>query len=109
MIGVALGLFVTERLSLATQMTFSSFVAYITHYLVASARYLIHGTIELGAYFVGGLAGAIISVALTKHDLGVKKMDNILRDSTDLLIIAILLLVIGAVVESMIISVFPLQ
>ena len=62
-------------------------------------RYLPHGIIEMAAYFVGGLAGCIISVAVIRHDLGSKKFFKILFDSSELLLIAVILLIIGGLVE----------
>jgi uncharacterized membrane protein SpoIIM required for sporulation len=62
-------------------------------------RYLPHGILEMAAYFVGGLAGGIISVAVIRHDFAPRKFFKIMFDVSDLLLIAIILLVIGALVE----------
>jgi len=62
-------------------------------------RYLPHGIIEMAAYFIGGLAGGIISVAVIRHDFGTRKFFKILFDSSELLLIAIILLIVGALVE----------
>ena len=62
-------------------------------------RYLPHGIIEMAAYFVGGLAGGIISIAIIRHDFGTRRFFKILFDSSELLIIALILLIIGALVE----------
>lgn len=63
------------------------------------ARYMVHGIIEIGAYFVGAVAGGIISVAIIKHEINSQKFWNIMQDSLNLIILAIILLVIGAIVE----------
>ena len=102
-IGIAIGVFVTEKLAILSSV---NSVHYLSNYLFAIARYVFHGAIELAAYFIGALAGAIISIALSRNSLGVKKMDNVLRDSTDLILISIFLLVIGAIIESAIIPIF---
>jgi len=62
-------------------------------------RYIVHGIPEITAYFVAGLAGGIISVAVIRHDFGTDKFRKILMDSVDLIVIAILLLVFSAIVE----------
>jgi uncharacterized membrane protein SpoIIM required for sporulation len=67
--------------------------------MLGFVRYMPHGIIEMAAYFIGGLAGGIISVAIIKHDFGSKKFFKILFDSSELLLIALILLVIGALVE----------
>ncbi len=65
----------------------------------AIMRYMLHGVFEIGAYFVGALAGGIISVAIIKHDIRNEKFWDILQDSINLIIFALILLVIGGAVE----------
>jgi uncharacterized membrane protein SpoIIM required for sporulation len=62
-------------------------------------RYLIHGLPELIAYFIAALAGGILSVAVIKHDFGHEKFWRVLRDSVDLIILAIITLIIAALIE----------
>jgi uncharacterized membrane protein SpoIIM required for sporulation len=62
-------------------------------------RYLPHGIIEVIGFFIGGLAGGIISVAVVNHDFGSKEFNHILADSLDLLIMAILIIFFAAIVE----------
>jgi uncharacterized membrane protein SpoIIM required for sporulation len=62
-------------------------------------RYAIHGIPEIFAYFVGGLAGGIISVAVIRHDFGTKNFEHILLDSTDLIILSVVFLVVAALIE----------
>jgi len=72
----------------------------LSHYFGAAAfsfvRYMTHGLLEIAAYFVAGLAGGIISIALIKHDL---KEDKVLIDSLDLILISIGLLLVAGIVE----------
>jgi len=63
------------------------------------ARYMIHGIPEIGAYFVGALAGGIISVAVIKHDVHSEKFWVILQDSLNLVILAVVLLFVAALIE----------
>jgi len=62
-------------------------------------RYMTHGIFEILGYFVGGLAGGIISVAVVRHDFGTKKFSKILLDSSDLLLLSVFILLVAAVVE----------
>ncbi len=62
-------------------------------------RYLTHGVFEIVAYFIAGLAGGIISIAVIKHDFKGKAVKAIMQDSTDLVLLAILFLFLGALVE----------
>ena len=62
-------------------------------------RYAIHGIPEIAAYFVGGLAGGIISIAVIRHDFGTSNFTRILFDSVDLIIVSISLLIFAALVE----------
>ncbi|MBW3012392.1 stage II sporulation protein M [Candidatus Woesearchaeota archaeon] len=67
--------------------------------ILGMARYLPHGILEMVAYFIGGLAGGIISVAVINHDFGSKSFFRILFDSSELILISILVLVLAAFVE----------
>jgi uncharacterized membrane protein SpoIIM required for sporulation len=62
-------------------------------------RYMIHGIPEISAYFIGALAGGIISVAIIRKDLKGEGTWKILEDSLLLVIIAIVILVLSAFVE----------
>ena len=67
--------------------------------LLGLLRYLPHGLLEFSAYFAGALAGGIISVALIKHDFMSDKFYRILYDTSELLCLAVLLLLSAAFVE----------
>ena len=66
---------------------------------IAFLRYSIHGYMEIVAYFMGGLAGGIISVAIIRHDVAAVKFKRILADSSNLIVTALALLMVAAVVE----------
>jgi len=59
-------------------------------------RYMTHGILEMGAYFVAGLAGGIISIALIKHNL---KEDKVLIDALDMILLSLGLLLLAGLVE----------
>jgi uncharacterized membrane protein SpoIIM required for sporulation len=62
-------------------------------------RYMIHGIPEIAAYFVGALAGGIVSCAIIKQDIKTEKFWIILQDSLNLVILSIILLFIGSIIE----------
>jgi len=99
-IATAVGAFIRSNLaSYAHYIGFVKIAAYFNVFSVAILKYMTHGVFEIGAYFVGGLAGGIISVAIIRHTLGDKSFSKVLLDSINLLVLAIGLLVLAALVE----------
>ena len=99
-IGAAIGNFIRTGISAEASMLGLAGVANYFHiFSLGLLRYAIHGIPEIGAYFIGGLAGSIISIAVIRHDLGTKKYEKILLDSSDLVIIAIVVLFLAALLE----------
>lgn len=87
-IGVAVGDFVKSHMgSIASVLP------------IALLKYLTHGIPEMIAYFMAGLAGGIISVAVIRHDFGSKQFKHILLDSADLTFGAIVMLIIAGLLE----------
>ena len=63
--------------------------------------FLPHGSFEIGAYFIGAIAGGLVSAAIMrKRSL---KFWYVVRDSLKLLIISFIFLLLGAVIETFII------
>lgn len=103
-ISAAVGTFIKNRIAeIATNATVFN---YFHMFSLGLVRYMIHGIPEIGAYFVGGLAGGIISAAMINHDLETEKFRNIMLDVLDLILIAIALLVIGSLLEVFITPLF---
>ncbi|MBR9706707.1 stage II sporulation protein M [Candidatus Pacearchaeota archaeon] len=63
------------------------------------ARYMIHGIPEIAAYYVGALAGGIVSVAVINHDVHSEKFWVILQDALNLVIISVVILFLAALIE----------
>jgi uncharacterized membrane protein SpoIIM required for sporulation len=63
------------------------------------ARYMIHGIPEIAAYFIGALAGGILSVAIIRRDLQGERSWRILQDSLILLVISVVILLLAALME----------
>jgi uncharacterized membrane protein SpoIIM required for sporulation len=62
-------------------------------------RYMIHGVPEISAYFIGALAGGIVSVAVIRRDLRGERIWKVLQDALLLIIIGIIILFLSALVE----------
>ncbi len=63
------------------------------------SRYMIHGIPEIAAYFIAALAGGLISAAVIKHEMGTEKFWEVLQDSLNLIIIAVVVLFIAGLIE----------
>jgi uncharacterized membrane protein SpoIIM required for sporulation len=99
-IGAAMGNIIRSNLTtLADAVGLSSLGGHFQIVAYALMRYAIHGIPEIGAYFVAGLAGGIISIAIIKHDMGTRKFEHVILDTADLLIIALLLCFVAGILE----------
>ncbi len=70
-----------------------------SHLPLGVARYMVHGIPEIASYFIVALAGGIISSAVIKHELGTERFWEVLQDSLNLIILAIVILFIAALME----------
>lgn len=96
-IAVAIGgLIKSELVRVASLTGFVSFSSYVGITTLGVFRYMTHGILEIAAYFVMGLAGGILSIALIKHNF---QEDRVLVDALDLIFISVGLLLIAGVVE----------
>jgi len=90
-IGTAIGNFVRSNVSNSAQ--------YFQMTSLGILRYMVHGIPEILAYFMGGLAAGIISIAVIKHDFKSEKFQHILIDSADLVLLSLAVLFIAALIE----------
>ncbi len=103
-IAAAMGNFIRENLSTyAGAAGLKGISGYLHTFSLSLLRYSIHGIPEIGAYFIACLAGGIISVAIIRHDLSTKKFEKIIFDTSNLLLIAVIVLFIAALLESYVI------
>ncbi len=63
------------------------------------ARYMLHGIPEIASYFIVALAGGLISVAVIRHEAGTEKFWEVLQDSLNLIIAAVVVLFVAAILE----------
>lgn len=93
-IGAAIGNFVRSNL------TTTGFLHYFEITSLGILRYMVHGIPEILAYFIAGLSASIISIAIIRHDYKSEKFRHVLLDSTDLLMISLVVLLIAALLET---------
>jgi len=99
-ISAAVGTFIRNNLSMyANAVGLTKVAGYFGVFSLGLLRYSIHGVPEILAYFIGGLAGGIISVAVIRHDFGSGHFKKILFDSLDLIVLGIFVLFIAALLE----------
>ncbi len=99
-IGAAVGNFIRTHLAQAAESTgLARYANYLHISSLSLLRYAVHGIPEILAYFIAGLAGGILSVAIIRHDFGTTNLEKVLLDTSDLILIAIFILFIAALIE----------
>ncbi len=68
--------------------------------LLKALGYIPHGLPEVMAYFIGSIAGGIISVAITKKKYKTHEFEQIAKDVLYLLVLSYVVLFVGALVEA---------
>ena len=81
------------------QLADPSFFGYLVAIGQSLTRFLIHGLPEILAFITAGLAGGIISVAVIRHHLFTKKAHTIILDSSILILVSVIILVIATLLE----------
>ena len=76
----------------------------------ALIRYMMHGIPEIAAYFLGGLAGAVIGFTILEYKIGLGKLSDklggSLKDAVSLVLLGVVLLLIAALIEILIAPLF---
>ena len=99
-IGAAIGNFIRANVSSYTS-SLGLFEAgnYFHVVSLGMLKYSIHGLPEIAAYFYGGLAGGILSVALIRKHFRTEKFSKIMVDFSELVLISIGFLIAAAFLE----------
>ncbi len=99
-IGAAIGNFIRSNISSYTSSLGMLEAGNYFHVVsLGLLKYSIHGIPEIAAYFYGGLAGGILSVALIRKHFKTEKFSNVMVDFSELVLIAIGFLIAGAFLE----------
>jgi len=99
-IASAIGTFVRNNIELYAQsIGLMKAAGYMHIFSLGMMRYMTHGIFEILAYFIGALAGMLISVAIVRHDMGTEKFRIIMKDVLILIAIAVLMLLLAGIIE----------
>src|SRR3989338_5632556 len=99
-IGAAIGNFIRSNISSYTSSLGMLEAGNYFHVVsLGLLKYSIHGIPEIAAYFYGGLAGGILSVAIIRQHFRTEKFQTVLMDFSELVMIAIGFLVAAAFLE----------
>jgi len=98
-IGVAMGSSIRRAVTEIVPTGFATVAGYSSAISVGLMRYLLHGVPEILAYFVGALAGSLISIAIVKREYDSEQFTRTLLHSGGLIGFAVVLLLIAAVIE----------
>ncbi len=99
-VGAAIGNFIRTNIAKSADLIGAKYVAsYFYIISMGLMKYTIHGIPEILAYFIAGLAGGLISIATINYKFGSKYFEKIILDSSDLVLIAVLILVVAAFLE----------
>ena len=98
-IGVAVGDTIRSSLASAKTTGLATAVNYTSAISTGLMRYFVHGIPEVLAYFVGAFSGAMLSVAVIKHEIGSERFKKTIYDVGGLIILAIGLLLIAGAIE----------
>lgn len=106
-ISTAIGNLVRTKLAeYATEVGFTKAALYFQVFSLAIIRYMTHGLFEILAYFVGGLAGGLISIAVINKHFEGDHFKTIMKDAIDLIILSLILVFIAGVIEVFITPIF---
>lgn len=99
-ISAAIGNAIRSKLAVAAAGAgFAKATGYFSIISTGFLKYALHGSLEIAAYFYGGLAGGIISFAIIRNHFSTEKAPTILFDIGELLLIALGFLILGAIFE----------
>ena len=106
-ISAAMGTFIRDKIAeYAASVGSLNIFNYFYLFNLGLLRYSIHGIPEILAYFIGALAGGIISVAMINHDIESERFNNIMLDALDLTMVALFILFVAALVEVFVTPIF---
>ncbi|MHA2339886.1 MAG: stage II sporulation protein M [Candidatus Hodarchaeales archaeon] len=71
----------------------------VVEFLTRTVGIMPHAPIEIGAYFLAGIAGGILSIGVIREQLKSKAFLLVMKDALIMLVIALIAVVLGAYVE----------
>lgn len=104
-IGITLATLIEQQITVTTSFPVLSAISFgIANFL----HIFLHGALEIAAYFLIGIAGSMISVALIHKHYHNRSFYRILFDVADLILISVFLIFIAGIIEVYISPMIPL-
>ncbi len=108
-VAVAIGSTIRKFISAYASATGLTLVgAYFGAFSIGLLRYMTHGIAEILGYFVGGLAGGMISVAMLKHEFMDRNFKKVMFDAFNLVLVSIGILIMAALIETLVSPLIPI-
>ena len=99
-IGAAIGNFIRNNLSYYTSsLGYASVGNYLHIISLGLLKYAVHGIPEIMAYFYGGLAGGILSIAIIRKHYKSDIFNHIMADFFEMLLLSVAFLIVAAFLE----------
>ncbi len=109
---------VSAAIGNATRSLISKFAAttnlpgialYFSAFSMSILRYMTHGLLEMVGYFLGGLAGGLISVAILRHNFMDEKFKKVMFDALNIALFSIGTLILAAFIEVIVSPLIPIK
>ncbi len=94
---------------LASTTNLPGIAIYFSAFSLGLLRYLSHGIFEMIGYFLGGLAGGLISVAVLRHDFLDENFRRVFIDALNIILVSIGVLIFAAIIEVTLSPLIPIR
>jgi len=99
-IGTVMGKISAQAMAASASHDIFSIIYSLAYGVYHGIGFIPHGIPEIGAYYIGAMAGGIISASMAKQTYRKDEFNIIAKDAAGLIVIAIVLLFVGAMIES---------
>lgn len=99
-IGTVMGKISAQAMAASPVHDIFSIIYSLAYGIYHGIGFIPHGIPEIGAYYIGAIAGGIISASMAKQSYRKDEFKIIAKDAAGLIVIAVVLLFVGAMVES---------
>lgn len=98
-IGVVVGGIIRDVIRTYTQLGHYAFLYNYFKSFSVGFSFMVHGVPEIASYFLGALAGGIISIAVVNYGVRTREFRQTVMDSVDLIIASFVVLVVAGLIE----------
>jgi uncharacterized membrane protein SpoIIM required for sporulation len=99
-ISAAMGAFFRNNIgNYASSVGLTKVAGYFHVISMSILRYMTHGVFEILAYFIGGMAGGLISLGILHFKVKDERFRILMKDAANLVILAIIVLLFAGLIE----------